>query len=86
MALAATSFERISYTLNGCADGLFGSRSFDSEGVGRGTGFGLFYAWHFLNGTDYSSLAMTAMHILNAIDGHVYTYNKVGISNVIIEM
>jgi hypothetical protein len=84
--LSHLSLKCVAGTLNRCSDGLFGCGTFDGEGVGRGTGLGLLYARYFLDGTDYSSLAMTAMHILNAIDGHVYTYSKVGISNVIIEM
>ena len=72
MALTATSFERISYTLNGCANGLFGSRAFDGEGIGRGTSLGYFYAGEIFDGTNYGSLAMTAMHVLNPIDDHIW--------------
>ena len=54
-----------------CSDGVFGGGAFDGECVGGGTGLGFLYAWHFLNGTDYGCLAMTAMHVLNAIDGHI---------------
>ena len=68
---SSLSFKRIADTLNGSTDGLFGSGAFDGEGVGRGTGLGFLYARHFLDSTDYGSLAMAAMHILNAIDGHV---------------
>ena len=64
-------FKRIADTLNGCADGLFGSGAFDGEGVGRSTGFGFLNARHFLNGTDYGCLAMAAMHVLNTEDGHI---------------
>jgi hypothetical protein len=75
LPIASTSahlpFEGISYALDGGADGLFGSGALDGKCVGRGTGLGLLYAWHFRYGTHYGSLAMAAMHILNAIDGHV---------------
>ena len=68
---SSLSLKRISDTINGCADGLFGSGAFDGEGVGRGTGLGLLYAWQILDGADYSCLTMAAMHILDTIDGHV---------------
>ena len=52
------SFERISDTLNSFTDRLFCGRAFDGEGVGRGTGLGFLYAWHFLDGTDDGGLAI----------------------------
>jgi hypothetical protein len=69
--LSDLSLERITDTFNRCADGLFGSRTFDGEGVGRGTGLGFLYAWDFLDGTDNGGLAMTAMHVFNPIDSHI---------------
>lgn len=69
--VSGLSFERISDTLDSFTDRLFCGRAFDGEGAGRGTGLCFLYAWHFLDGTDYSSLAMAAMHVLDTIDGHV---------------
>ena len=70
--VSSFSFKRITDTLNGYTDGLFCGRAFDGEGVGRGTGLGFLNARHFLNGTDYGSLAMATMHVLNTVNGHVW--------------
>ena len=65
------SLERISDTLNSFTDRLFCGGAFEGEGVGRGTGLGFLYARQILDGTDDGGLAMTAMHVLDTIDGHI---------------
>ena len=71
MVLAAPSLKRIANPFYRLADGIFRCRAFDGEGVGRGTGLGLLYAWQILYGTDYGCLAMAAMHVLDPVNCNV---------------
>jgi hypothetical protein len=68
---SSLSLECVTDTLNSCSNGLFRSGAFDGESVGRGTGLSRLYTWYFLDGTDYGSLAMATMHILNTINGYI---------------
>jgi hypothetical protein len=68
---AAPSLKRIANPFYGLADGFFRCRAFDGEGVGGCAGLGFLYAWHIPDGTDYGSLAMAAMHILDPVNCNV---------------
>ena len=70
-ALAAPSLKRIANPFYRLADGFFRCRAFDGEGVGGCTGLSFLYTWQILDGTNYGSLAMAAMHILDPVNCNV---------------
>ena len=66
--LTAPPPKRIANPFYRFADGFFRCRAFNGEGVGRGTGLGFLNAGQILDSTDYGSLAMAAMHVLDPVN------------------